>query len=60
MTELHTIANKRMSRKKFLIYIGMFLLTILGIYKLLNLVGIKFGDSIPVQTQGYGSTPYGN
>lgn len=41
-------------------YIGLFILTILGVHKLLNLIGVQFGSKIPVQTKGYGSTPYGN
>lgn len=58
---LHNLLQKDVSRQDFLKYMGVGVLTVVGIMPLLN--SLTSGHMAPMgkkSNQGYGSTPYGH
>lgn len=57
LKEFKSLLESKMSRKEFIIHVGLLILSIFGITAMFRNITNTF--SYPVQSKGYGSSAYG-
>jgi hypothetical protein len=57
-TNLKTLLEKEMTRKEFVLHLGVLILSLLGIYKFTSHALELFGHNNKKSGQSYGSMPY--
>jgi putative Mn2+ efflux pump MntP len=59
MQSIEVFLNKKMDRREFLVYIGMVVLTVIGVRNLISALSTMEHNTVNKNTHSFGSGPYG-